>query len=179
MQQHAPWLPNFLLQQRRAFAFLLLESAHPVIFAFVTHLCNRATVEFKCAQVAFLASMVSPKVAAAAAMRALEVLGEDDPEAAAQLDYITLEPEEPAAAAAPAAEASAAEPAAPGDGGAEAAEAAEGSRPEPDSAGPEAAARPDGAPGDAGDHPFYTELKIGPSADYLHDAYKQRILQVA
>ncbi len=98
---------------------------------------HRATGEFECAQVAFLASMVSPKVAAAAAMRALEVLGEDDPEAAAQLDYITLEPEEPAAA--PAAEAPAAE-------------AAEGSRPEADSAGPEAAALPDAAAGDAGDY---------------------------
>lgn len=39
-------------------------------------------------QVAFLASMVSPKVAAAAAQKALEVLGEEDPCILAEADYL-------------------------------------------------------------------------------------------
>ena len=44
-------------------------------------------------QVAFLASMVSPKVAAAAAARALEVLGEDDPAVLAEAEYINEDEE--------------------------------------------------------------------------------------
>ena len=39
-------------------------------------------------QVAFLASVGGPKVAAAAAQAALEALGEDDPGAAAELEYL-------------------------------------------------------------------------------------------
>ena len=100
-------------------------------------------------QVAFLASMVSPKVAAAAAMRALEVLGEDDPEAAAQLDYLTLEPEATPAAAA----AAAAEPAGKGDGDADPAEAPKGSRPEDGSSRREAAAPPDAGTDEPGERP--------------------------
>jgi hypothetical protein len=50
-------------------------------------------------QVAFLASVVSPKVAAAAAQRALEALAEDDPAAAAELNHLTMEAEATAATA--------------------------------------------------------------------------------
>ena len=39
-------------------------------------------------QIAFLAAMVGPKVAAAAAQRALEVLTEDDPDLAAEADTV-------------------------------------------------------------------------------------------
>ena len=39
-------------------------------------------------QIAFLAAMVGPKVAAAAAQRALEVLTEDDPDLAAAADTV-------------------------------------------------------------------------------------------
>jgi hypothetical protein len=46
--------------------------------------------------VAFLASMVSPKVAAAAAQRALEVLAEDDPSMLAEADYLRGQAEEAA-----------------------------------------------------------------------------------
>ncbi|CAL8469788.1 g9330 [Coccomyxa elongata] len=43
------------------------------------------------AQVAFLASMVSPKVAAASAARALEVLGENDPAVLAEAQYMSVD----------------------------------------------------------------------------------------
>ena len=49
-------------------------------------------------QVAFLASVVSPKVAAAAAQRALEVLASEEVSTVAEEDYLAPEPPTPAEA---------------------------------------------------------------------------------